>query len=108
MDTKFDYSNPDDKPDYLVINPYHDEIHHAPPPFAPIKRTRWWDGTCIKVINKKMSHGYWIHAWRKELTIRHGVDEKFDKKIEELRKICQNLNLIKRSIDRQTWRLYSY
>ena len=108
MATKFDSTETLDKPDYFVINPYHEEIHNAPPPFTPIKRSTWWDGTCIKVINKKMSHGYWIQAWRKELTINHEVDNRFNKKMDELRDICQNLYSIKKSIDRQTWRLYSY
>ena len=108
MATKTNSTETLDKPAYFVINPYHDEIHNAPPPFTPIKRTRWWDGTCIKVINKERSHNYWIQAWRKELTVNHDVDNRFNKKLNDIRKMCQDLSLIKRSIDRQTWRLYSY
>ena len=88
-----------DEPSYFVINPYHVEITNAPLPYAPLKRYQWWDGTCIKVINKEKFRNYWVQAWRKELIIGYDdIDRKFNKKMREIQKLSDDLNNIKRHL----------
>ena len=90
----------DTSPTYMVINPLHIEMETAPHRFAVIKREEWWDGTCIKVAKTRGSGSYWVQAWKKELTLDYQVEERFDNKMQEIRKIVQELDTIKENLNR--------
>ena len=90
----------DTSPTYMVINPLHIEMETAPHRFAVIKREEWWDGTCIKVAKTRASGSYWVQAWKKELTLDYQVEERFDNKMQEIRKIVQELDTIKENLNR--------
>jgi len=90
----------DTLPAYMVINPLHIEMETAPHRFAVIKREEWWDGTCIKVVKTRGSGSYWVQAWKKELTLDYQVEERFDNKMQEIRKIVQELDTIKENLNR--------
>tara|TARA_B100000989_G_scaffold267093_1_gene220973 strand:+ start:65 stop:358 length:294 start_codon:yes stop_codon:yes gene_type:complete len=97
MTKKFDYSVPHDKPDYFVINPYHEQIHNTNiqnltgnpltfPLIRPVTKTKW-------VI---------------KFRINNDVYNRFNKKLDDIRKMSEDLSLIKQSIDRQIQQLHSY
>ena len=87
-------------PTYLVINPLHIETQTAPHRFALIKREDWWDGTCVKVAKTRDSGSYWVQAWKKELTLNYKVDERFNNKMQEIRKIVHQLDAIKENLNK--------
>lgn len=98
MATKFDYSDLHDKPDYFVINPYHYEIHNTNTIQNLAGNPRTFP--LIRSVTKT--------KWGIKFRINNDVDNRFNKKLDDIRKMSEDLSLIKHSIDRQTRQLHTY